>query len=113
MQTFVFSIALLASGTCLANFHHFSSADKAAFLVNSLVAGGATDEDCAKIDLNFSIISRLIPALSKAQQKAVWDRYPYTAGIACYRAVGHEWYGNDCQFVCGTLEECKSNLVEK
>jgi hypothetical protein len=113
IKTTLFCVALLASGTCLANFHHFSSADKAAKILNSLVKGGPTDTECAKIDLNFSIISRLLPALSKAQQKAVWDRYPYMAGIACYRSVGHEWYGNDCAFQCGSYSECQVNLIEK
>jgi hypothetical protein len=106
----LFCAVLLANSACLANFHHALSADKAAFLVNSSVAGGATDEDCAKIDLNFSIISRLLPALSKSQQKSLWDRYPYMAGIACLREVGHNWYGNDCAFQCGTLAECQKGV---
>ena len=112
IKTTLLLAAILVNTSVFANINDFRQADKAAKILNSLVKGGPTDTECAKIEVNFSDLAVLLPRLSKAQQSALWEKNPYMAGIACLREIGHAWYGNDCSFQCGSYSECQARVAK-
>jgi hypothetical protein len=102
-------VVLLVSFTSHAvasNREAFQAASEATSLVNALVKDGATDSDCMQVDSLMSRLETLRPSLSSDQQKALWEKSPYFAGIACSWSFSHDWQGNDCLYQCGSLSEC-------
>ena len=101
-------VLLAISGQAIAdNATAFSSALVACRTIDRLVKEGATDSDTDEIKRLFVTLDRVHPSLTNEQQRVLWNRYPYFSGIACNWYVGQRWEGNDCEFQCGTLEECQ------
>ena len=106
--TLAIVVLLAFSGQAIADNHNaFTSALQATRRVNTLIVGGATDSDCQEIEAIMGKLASVRPLLTEAQQRVIWERSPYWAGIACAWAVGQQWSGNDCAFQCGTLKECQ------
>jgi hypothetical protein len=116
-MNFIFTITLtvllaFAGSAMASNASAFQHAREAARRINSLIDQGATDTDCTEIGAAFDMLAKLRTSLTAAQQRVIWERYPYMGGIACSRAFAHAWSGNDCAFQCGSLAECKSGVIE-
>lgn len=116
-MNFVFTATItimfaFAGNTLASNASAFNAARNAARTINELVSQGATDTDCVQIESAFDLLAKVRSELTEAQQRVIWDRYPYMGGIACSRAFAHVWAGNDCAFQCGNLQQCKSGVIE-
>lgn len=86
----------------------YKAARKTISAINSLLREGPTDTDTRTIEALFDDLASLSRTLEKTEQVELWKGFPYWAGIACYRQLGHIWAGNDCRYQCGTLEQCKA-----
>lgn len=92
------------------NSRAYSQARASLARINFLVMDGATDTDTAEIDKLMDSLPSLRRALTPAQQTQLWESFPYFAGIACNWSVGHDFAGNDCQFQCGSFQECMKGV---
>lgn len=99
-------ILLAVSGQAIAdNASFFQSALEATRRANTLILDGATDSDTVEIEAIMGRLATLRSLLTEAQQRLVWARSPYWAGIACNWPVGQAWHGNDCEFHMGQEKE--------